>query len=234
MQQIFHGLSFSTLLLLVIIGSLIFIGFNIYRRWMLPILLSKDKGSAQHHGTFDKVEIVVWTVFVMVFIYYSLLSSLLVTVILLLLTVFAFYDFWKNYFAGIILRFSDKIQPGDSITVNDYSGKIIEFGNRALKMVSSGGEEILIPYQRINAAIKIGQKNVPKVLFKTFVLEGVVKDHAKAKQQLEKALFNNPWIIISKPVTIALEEQRASLSFHVLNNDFFDMAKERLLKDLGG
>lgn len=234
MQQILHGLSFSILFLLAILGAGIFIGFGLYRRLILPIILSKDSRSKNHPETIDRVEIVVWIVFVMVFIYYSLLSSLLVTVILLALAVIAFYDFWKNYFAGIILRFSAKIQVGDTITINDYSGKIMEFGNRALKMISPIGEEILIPYQRINAELKIGQKHVPKVLNKTFVLEGAVKGHVRAKQQLEKALYKNPWIIISKPISIALEDQRATLSFYVLNNDFFDKAKERLLRDLGG
>lgn len=233
MQQILHGISFPMLFLLGIIGAVIFISFGVYRRLILPVLLSKDSGST-HYKTLGRVEIVVWTVYIMAVIYFSLLNSLLVTVILLALVVFAFFDFWKNYFAGIILRFSDKIQVGDSITINDYSGKIIKFGNRALKMISPIGEEILIPYHRINAEVKIGQKRVPKVLFKTFVLEGVVKDYAKAKQQLEKVAYKNPWIIISKPITIALEDQRASLSFYVLNNDFFEKAKWRLLKDLGG
>ena len=233
MEQILQAHSLPMLLVLTIVGALIFIGFQVYRQLILPILLSKDSGAA-HQKAFKRLEIIAWAVYAIVVIYYSLLSSLLVTAILLALILFAFFDFWRNFFAGLVIRFGDKIQVGDSITTNDTSGKIIAFDARAMRILNALGEEVIIPYQRINAEVRIAQKRLPKVLFKTFVLEGVVQDYAKAKQQLEAALYQNPWIILSKPINIALEDQRASLSYYVLNNDFFEKSKRRLLKDLRG
>lgn len=226
-MQLINKIPFFLLLLQVVIGLLLFIGFRLYQRLLMPIVLRRDSGAA-HHKSIARLEIIVWAVFFAFVIYSALVRSLPVTAILLTLVIVAFFDFWRNYFPGIILKFGDKIQVGDSITVNGYSGKVLEFGNRDLKIISPEGEETLIPYSRINTELKIGQKSSPKILFKTLVLE-----EGAGRKQIEQALYHNPWIIISSPVSIAFEGQQATLSFYVLNNDFFEKARRHLLKELG-
>ncbi|HQU57777.1 MAG TPA: hypothetical protein PLU64_01240, partial [Saprospiraceae bacterium] len=132
----------------------------------------------------------------------------------------------------IILRLGDKLQIGDSISLNGYSGKILKFGNRTLKMITPQGEEMLIPYRLIDSEVTIGQKSKPEILNKTFVVEPLIRDHPGTKQQIEQAIYSNPWIVISSPISIALEDQRATLNFYVLNPDFYEKAKHCLLKDL--
>jgi hypothetical protein len=226
-MQLIHKIPLSLLLVQVVFGLLLFAGFRLYQRLILPIVLRRDSGAA-HRKSIYRLEIMVWAVYFAFVIYSALVRSLPVTAILLALIVFAFFDFWRNYFPGIILKFGDKLQVGDSIAVNGYAGKILEFGNRDLKIISQEGEEMLIPYSRINTELKIGQKSSPKILYKTLVLE-----EAQSRQQIEKALYHNPWIIISSPVSIAFEERQAILSFYVLNHDFFEKARRHLLQELG-
>ena len=230
-MQMINGIPFSMLLILAALGVIIFIGFNLYRRLILPMMLLKDSGKA-HQKSFARTEIIVWMVYVITVIYFALVKSLPVTMVLLALVVFAFFDFWKNYFAGIILKFGDKLQCGDSITVNEHTGTIVEFGNRAIKMMSDIGEEMLIPYRLVNTEVKIGQKSTPKTLLKTFVLENEGNKQVGTKQKIESAIYNNPWIIISNPVNVMLEGEKATLSFYVLNKEFYEKAKQRLVKDL--
>lgn len=229
-MQLLNGIPFSMLLVLGAIGLLIFIGFSLYRRLLLPILLLKETGPA-HLKQLDRVEIITWGIYFIILIYSVLMMSLVVVTILLAVIGLAFFDFWKNFFSGIILKFGDKFQIGDSINVNGHLGKVITFGSRDLKIVSTVGEEILIPYHLINAEVKIAQKRTPKILYKSLVLEEAMVADAGLKQKLERAIYANPWIIISRPVHIAIEEQRVTLSFYVLNAEFFEKAKHRLLKD---
>jgi hypothetical protein len=227
-----NGISFSMLFVLTIVGLAIFVAFSLYKRLILPIVLLKDNGPA-HCKSVARLEVIVWAIFFLSLVYYALVASLPVTVILLTLIIFAFFDFWRNYFTGIIMKLGDKLQLGDSIVVNGHSGKIVEFGNRDIKMESTIGEEILIPYRLANTEIKIGQKSKPKILFKTFVLDENIEDSSIGlKQKIEQAVYTNPWIIISSPVTIRMEGQKAILNFYVLNNDFFEKAKRKLLQDL--
>ena len=195
------------------------------------MILTKDSGQT-HLKSLVRLEIVVWAIYFLTVIYYALMSSLPITTLLIILIALAFFDFWRNYFSGIILKFGDKLHLGDSITVNGHSGKIIEFGDRALKIVSSIGEELLIPYRLINMEVKIGQKSAPKILLKTLTIEDAIKDPILGRKEIEKVIYSNPWIIISSPINIAIEDQQANLNFYVLNNDFFEKAKQRLLKDL--
>jgi phage gp29-like protein len=115
--------------------------------------------------------------------------------------------------------------------VNGLHGKVIAFGSRDLKIVSTIGEEILIPYKLINTEVKIAQKRTPKILYKTFVFEEALSANLSAKNKLTKAVYSNPWIIVSRPVNIELEEDRVTLSFYVLSNEFFERAKQRLVMD---
>ena len=133
---------------------------------------------------------------------------------------------------GITLKFGDRFQVGDFITVGAHSGRVLEFGNRALKIVGALGDEMLVSYRLISKEVMIGQKSTPKVLSKTIVLEQAVGGETDVKQKINKAICTNPWIIISSPVGIGVEDGRVTVSFYVLNNEFFEKAKRRLLKDL--
>lgn len=227
-----NGIPFSMLFTLTILGLAIFVAFSLYKRLILPVILLKDNGQA-HRKSVARLEIIVWALFFLLLVYYALVASLLVTVILLALIIFTFFDFWRNYFTGIILKFGDKLQVGDAIVVNSHSGKIIAFGNRDIRIENIFGEEVLIPYRLANTEIKIGQKSEAKILLKTLVLDENLKDSSTGlKQKIENAIYANPWIIISSPVKISLEDQKATLNFYVLNNDFFEKAKHKLLQDL--
>ncbi len=173
-----------------------------------------------------------WAVYVIAVIYYALIASLPVTLILLISVSLAFLDFWRNYFSGIILKLGGKLQIGDSISWDGHSGKILEFGYRTLKLINQEGEEMLIPYRLVDGEVKIGQKGTPKILSKTFTIDQLVENRPGIRQQIENAIYANPWIVISSPVQITLEAQRVTLNFYVLNQDFFEKAKYRLLKDL--
>lgn len=220
------------LFLLGIVGVLLLLGFSLYRKLILPRILLKENGQSHYEGLIQ-LEIVSWAIFVLAVIYYGLVKSLPVTLILLGLVLFAFFDFWRNYFTGISLKFGHKLQIGDSISVNGHSGRILAFGNRALKMINEEGEEMLMPYTLINKEVKIGQKSTPQILYKPLVLENIPMGKKDLKKNIEKAIFSNPWILISSPVHIAIEKDQVLLNFYVLNNEFFEKARRQLVKDLG-
>ncbi len=227
-----NGIPFSMLFVLAMLGLVIFVAFSLYKRLILPIILLKDNGQA-HRKSVAQLEIIVWAIFFLSLVYQALVASLPVAVILLTLIILAFFDFWRNYFTGITMKFGDKLQLGDSIVVNGHCGKIVAFGSRDIKMENTIGEEILIPYRLANTEIKIGQKSKPKILAKTLVLDEAIENSTIGlKQKIEHAIYTNPWIIISSPVTISLEDQKAALNFYVLNNDFFEKARRKLLQDL--
>ena len=216
----------------IALGLILYVGFSLYRKMILPVALLKEHG-IEHQKTLSKFEIIAWTVFFAVVVYFALKASLVITLVLLLLILLAFFDFFRNFFPGLAIKFGDNFQIGDHITVNDAKGRVTDFGFRSIKLVTATGEEILMPYRLINSAVKIEQKSVPKVLFKSLVVEDEKKMSVDFKQRIRAAIYTNPWIIISSPVNIAVVGKRATLDFYTLNNDLFEKARQRLLKDLG-
>lgn len=227
-----QGIPFSMILLLAAASVLLYLGFRGYRQLLLPIVVLKADGQ-DRQKTLRRIELLAWAIYVAVGIYFSLKVSLVITLALLALVSLAFFDFWRNFFAGIVLKFGDNFQLGDFITINGYSGTVAGFGNRTLKIVTTAGEEILSPYSLVKHEIKIEQKQLPKTLFKTLEIENLPPEKKDWHQALTAAIYANPWIIISNPVEVAVQDNRAVLRFSVLDPVFFERARRRLLADVG-
>lgn len=228
-MQSINGIPISMLAILCILGIGIFITFSLYKRLILPVVLLRDNGHTSSKY-FQRIEIVVWGLYLITVIYLALVASLPVTAILLTIIIFAFYDFWRNYFTGITLKLGNRLQLDDSIMVNGHSGRIVEFGNRNIKIESTIGEEILIPYRLASSEIKINQKGAPKVLSKTLEIDlSSISNFHELKPRLEKAIYSNPWILISSPISIRIDERKATIKCYVINNDFYEKAKQLIL-----
>ncbi len=220
------------LLLMVVIGVLLYFGFRLYRKFLLPVALVQENGKAQQQSLV-RVEIIAWALFFATVVYFGLKTSLVITITLLVFILLAFFDFWRNYFSGIAIKFSDNFQLDDFITINGHSGRVAEFGNRTLKIITPKGEEILSPYRFVNKEIKIEHQSVPKTLFKTLEINIAPTDKRDVQQTIAAALYTNPWVIISSPIDVAIRDGKATLRFYVLNNELFEKAKQRLWQDLG-
>lgn len=208
----------------VIIGAVLFIGFRLYEKLRLPVVLLTKEGK-KIRKNFQKLEFLVWALFLTIVLFYAIKSSILVTLTLLLIVTLAFFIFWKNYFAGIPIKFGSNFDLGDSISVNGISGVVTGLGNTNITILSTIGEETLIPYSALKSEIKIKQKSIPKVLYKTMVIEGENDSSHAYKQKLQNLLNANPYIIVTKPYSISIEEDKTTAGFHVLDDELYEKAK---------
>lgn len=217
---IFNLFTFSTLLA---IGVLLFLGFMIYRRFRMPaVVLKRDR--YKHEQKIQKIEFVVWAIYFLMIIYVALTGNLVVTIIVLLLLILAFFKFWKNYFAGIVIKFTNKFEIGDSITINSLKGNIIEMGFTSLILATAEGTEVILPYSSLDTQIKIEQKSSPKILSKSMYIPDFYLRTSDQKSELLKLLSANPWIILSKPIQLSTDEKGTNLSFFVINNEIYNKA----------
>ncbi len=215
--------SLGTFISLLSAGFLIFIGFRLYRRFRMPaVVIKRDR--YKHEQKLQKIEFVVWACFLFLTIYLALRGNLIVSLIILLLVILAFFKFWKNYFAGIVIKFTNKFEIGDSITINDVKGNIIEMGLTNLVLATAEGTEVLLPYSKLDKEIKIEQKSSPKILSKSMFIPDFYLKTSAQKQELLNLLSSNPWLILSKPIQISGDEKGTNLSFFVINNEIYNKA----------
>jgi RNase P/RNase MRP subunit p29 len=230
-MNLIEEIPFFSILAIGLVAFLIYIGFGLYRKLILPILML-EKTEKIRKKNFAKLEVVVWVIFFIAVFYYGLIKSPLIICALLLLISVAFFDFWRNYLSGIILKFGDYFQLGDSVTINGNTGRVVHFGNRTLRIVTAQGAEILIPYRLVDKEVKIKQKSTPKILFKSVEIDVATLPKEGLQNKIINALNSNPWIIISSPTEATLQGDKAVLNFYVANNLFYEKAKRRLDKEL--
>ena len=201
--------------LLISIGLVtitIFLAFWIFKNFLLPIVAKKSKWHFSEK-LFSKIEIIVWAVFCLIAVYWSLQSSIITTSIFLLLFLVGGWSFWNDFFLGLIFRFSEKFQKEDIILLgNGIKGKINTFGMRSLELISSSGESIFLPYRKLNTT-EITKKSAQGKLFaNTFTLTINNEKSQEINKKIKLALLNCPWTICNQPIKI---EQISATEFTI-------------------
>ena len=66
---------------------------------------------------------------------------------------FAFQDIFKNFLAGILILLQQPFRIGDQIVVNDYEGTVEKIDIRTTKIVTYGGERVVIPNSTVFTSV---------------------------------------------------------------------------------
>ncbi|MEM6401048.1 MAG: mechanosensitive ion channel family protein [Cyanobacteria bacterium P01_D01_bin.116] len=66
---------------------------------------------------------------------------------------FAFQDIFKNFFAGILILLQQPFRIGDQIIVNDYEGTVDQIDIRTTKIITYGGERVVIPNSTVFTSV---------------------------------------------------------------------------------
>ncbi len=230
-MSVANGLPFKVMFFSLLVGLAIYFVFRGYKRFVLPGQLQRPQGGRTQR-LMHQIEIAVWSVFTITVLYILLSRNILVATVLVSIVFVAFRDFWVNFFLGITYAFNGDVQVGDHIVVGETKGRVALFGHQAVHLVTAKGEKILLPYRLMNVAVRIEQKGVPDVKFMSMAVEVDDQLLDTAYSQIKDVLYGNPWIIVTRPIEIVMEQNRAELRFYVLDQDMFERAKRRLFKEL--
>lgn len=66
---------------------------------------------------------------------------------------FAFQDIFKNFLAGILILLQQPFRIGDQIIVNDYEGTVDQIDIRTTKIITYGGERVVIPNSTVFTSV---------------------------------------------------------------------------------
>ncbi|MGB3642551.1 MAG: mechanosensitive ion channel family protein [Rivularia sp. (in: cyanobacteria)] len=66
---------------------------------------------------------------------------------------FAFQDIFKNFLAGILILLQQPFRIGDQIVVNDCEGKVEKIDIRTTKIITYGGERVVIPNSTVFTSV---------------------------------------------------------------------------------
>lgn len=66
---------------------------------------------------------------------------------------FAFQDIFKNFLAGVLILLQQPFRIGDQVVINDYEGTVDQIDIRTTKIITYGGERVVIPNSTVFTSV---------------------------------------------------------------------------------
>ncbi len=121
--------------------------------------------------------------------------------------------FFRDFFAGMIMKSECRLTVGQYIKTPDVAGTIVVLGPRFLELESDLGGKLKIPYSRLSKHWVSLPADVDKSLSNHFVI--MVSDSAnpmKVKAMVHQEMMGMPWVV-GVPPTIKLIKDQAEQTF---------------------
>lgn len=119
--------------------------------------------------------------------------------------------------AGMILRFENSFQIGDTLIVKEGSGTISEVRLRCLDVTLDKGRQVSIPYSRLSSEVLVKPTSIRPVKTHQFELTLPKSgDISESTLRLISTIMNQPWSIVAiKPLVEPVGEQDGRFLFRI-------------------
>lgn len=182
-------------LLVIAIG--LFLTFQVLTKYIAPYLQSHYKIKRPYLLMF-RVKTISWMIFT-IFSFYQLVSSHIIigfglTIFITLLGI----NFWKDFFAGIYIKFEGRLKPNDFITINDKKGNISQFHTRNFELKNENNEVFIIPFHKLLQSSVAKRINKGEERSRTIHLTVPIESPYNSIKAIEKLLHICPWVYSHK------------------------------------
>lgn len=196
MGNYIDSLSTNQVLLLLLIGGLLYSCFYLINKFFIPILKKKQLSTGLY---WHRIQIVLWTVYLLLFFSLLFKSNMYLTLTISIIVLVLGWSFWTNFFAGIIIKFSNQFRVNDHISSDLATGKIKDIKMTFTEVINNEGELLVIPNNQLkNAVLKhLNQKNTINTA--TFICSGKFTYNEIYKHALNCPYFTgNQSILVEK------------------------------------
>lgn len=208
---------------LIFFGSMAVLLFLLllFIKRFFPFLIKNQTHKTLFKQYLPITEVIVWLIFILIAIrQFSDSSPIFALGLFLLLMLGASWVIWfwiKDFIAGALFKLNRDFFEKDTIQIDNFEGKILEMGNRLLKLETDSGEIIYFPYSKLNQQTIIKVHPGEMILNHAFTIRTAHRE--KAELLIEKIRFevlSLPWSSIKRPPKIELiHEDDESYLFEV-------------------
>ena len=171
---------------------------------LIPLTIKKQKRKAMRIGAF--LQRLYWLLVILYVMIKLIQIQPVYGVLTNLLICFSTWSFIRNFFAGMILYFSDEYKSGGLVLLLENSGTIETIGVFYTALKQDNNTLIYVANSQISKSIvsrqiSIKERNV--IEFNIQFPKGGAVTELSAK--LRKTLLSNPWVDASEPIKIDLK-----------------------------
>lgn len=221
---------------LLMVGLVLLAVFIVMRKIVIPLIKRRTIKEA-FERIIPIVEAITALIFAMVSIFYLILPYPLLGLIFLGIIVAGSWGFLKDYFSGLLFRFSDNFRPGHRIKIDKRSGLILNMGRLGAEIEIEGGEVLIMPYSKMANASLIRESQSEKVL--SYALEVNIPAKVKEtdlKEYLRGKILSLPWSVAGKDPFLEKINTKEGNTYRVvlyaMSEKYFPLMEEKLLQEL--
>ncbi len=203
-------LHIGDVLVILLLWAMMFAIQKLVHRFIYLLPYQKIKSQS----VLNKFNILLWTFFALLSILYLGNKSLLFTIFIVVAVALAFWSFWRDFFAYVIIQFNNELTVNERIKWQNISGVVKRLTTRNIYVETDNGKMEIIPLHLFvsNTYTKMQQINRP--LLHTFTVPADVD-----AGYIRKQLFINPWVIKHMPVNIEKTAEGYKVSCYTFNKD---------------
>lgn len=182
----------ALLLFLLLTAISMFAAFWLMRNYVRPLIKSRKHNRLTTIWLF-RLELLFWSGFISLALYWFLVHNLLLTCIFLVLALLLIWPFLKDFVPGILFRLEHQITKGDIIRLDGQESSVEAIGWRHLSSSNAAGETILTPYHRLSSAVIVRARAAGKLVKHSFNINLQETDPLKAALLIKKYFLECPW-----------------------------------------
>lgn len=161
--QIFPSLRWILYLLLLGVAMMTF--FEGFKRYGIPLIRYYRKSQRHLERWLPVVETLLWLLYVMAWAVVLIQPNPLVGILFLGATIAAFWYFFRDLVAGLVIRTWSYYHVGQKIRTESFSGIVTKLGRLVAEIETDRGEVLVYPYYKLSRMPVIRQS--PSAILKS-------------------------------------------------------------------
>jgi hypothetical protein len=218
---------------LLVLGGTIWLTFKILGDYITPFLKSKYNIKRAYLFVY-RLQIITWFVYTLFCFYQLVSSSLTIGLVLTIFIAVIGFNFWKDFFAGVYLKFSGNLNTNDYISINRLKGKLLKFNARNIQIETENDEIMYVPYRQFLENEVSKKLNKGELRSKKIVLNLSDDNPNNNLSKIKQIVVLCPWVNSHKPIKV---EKNNNNSFEVTvyaSDDFTFNKIQTYLKEKTG
>ncbi len=145
----FTVLPVQVLLTVVFVIGAIYVILKLLKRYLFVLVKSED-WNRKIEASGARISTSVWIFTGFLLLIYMLNNSFLVTLVMLAVILVIGGKYWRDIINGLVVKFENRIEPGDFLTNDQYTGVIMALGFRGVNIRLESGDLAFISYRNLN------------------------------------------------------------------------------------
>ena len=216
---------FSNLLVQIaaflIAGIVLLIIFSVINRFVASLAEENKRAFYLHWRRF---QIIFWLLYSLFF--YSVLFryDFAITSIATLVVLGLGWQFWKDVFAGVLIKLESRINAGDFISTEFSKGALQTVNISNSELVNDAGELVIIPNHRLRNAVLTHHQSVSDASI--YSVE-VKSESGQTIGEIYEFAYNCPYISANKELTIEKQNENVfNIRGTIIDFSFAEQADE--------